>query len=80
MHDTAHIMMNLDIVTSAWLIDFCHKAIWPCGLKSLSRNFMADIRISLRNTRSQILIDFSFATTQQIRDAFDPYTNLPYIT
>ena len=30
-----------DIVTSAWLIDFCHKA-W--GLKSLSKNFMADIR------------------------------------
>ena len=27
MHDAAHIMMISDIATSAWLIDFCHKAI-----------------------------------------------------
>ena len=27
MHDTAHTMMISDIATSAWLIDFCHKAI-----------------------------------------------------
>ena len=26
---TAHITMILDIATSAWLIDFCHKAISP---------------------------------------------------
>ena len=26
-HITAHITMILDIATSAWLIDFCHKAI-----------------------------------------------------
>ena len=24
MHDAAHLMMILDIATSAWLIDFCH--------------------------------------------------------
>ena len=27
MHDAAHTMMISDIATSAWLIDFCHKAI-----------------------------------------------------
>ena len=27
MHEAAHTMMISDIVTSAWLIDFCHKAI-----------------------------------------------------
>ena len=27
MHDTAHTMMISDITTSAWLIDFSHKAI-----------------------------------------------------
>ena len=27
MHDVAHTMMISDIATSAWLIDFCHKAI-----------------------------------------------------
>ena len=27
MHDAAHTMMISDITTSAWLIDFCHKAI-----------------------------------------------------
>ena len=29
MHDAAHTMIisDLDIATSAWLIDFCHKAI-----------------------------------------------------
>ena len=27
MHDSAHTMMISDIATSAWLIDFCHKAI-----------------------------------------------------
>ena len=27
IQDTAHITMILDIATSAWLIDFCHKAI-----------------------------------------------------
>ena len=27
MHDAAHAMMISDIATSAWLIDFCHKAI-----------------------------------------------------
>ena len=29
MHDAAHTMMISDIATSAWLIDFCHKAIKP---------------------------------------------------
>ena len=29
MHDAAQTMMISDITTSAWLIDFCHKAIWP---------------------------------------------------
>ena len=28
MHDAAHTMMISDIATSAWLIDFCHKAIY----------------------------------------------------
>ena len=51
MHDAAHIMMILDIATRAWFLDFCHKAIWPCGLRSHLRNFMADIKKSLRNTR-----------------------------
>ena len=27
MHDAVHTVMILDITTSAWLIDFCHKAI-----------------------------------------------------
>ena len=27
MHDAAHTIMISDIATSAWLIDFCHKAI-----------------------------------------------------
>ena len=27
MHDAVHTMMISDIATSAWLIDFCHKAI-----------------------------------------------------
>ena len=27
MHDAAHTMMISDITTSAWLIDFCHRAI-----------------------------------------------------
>ena len=45
--------MISDIATNAWLINFCHKAIKPWGLRSLSRNFMADIRISLRNIRGQ---------------------------
>ena len=27
MHNAAHTMMISDIATSAWLIDFCHKAI-----------------------------------------------------
>ena len=53
MHDAAHTMMISDIATNAWLIDFCHKAIKPWGLRSLSRNFMADIRISLRNIGGQ---------------------------
>ena len=29
MHNTAHTMRISDIATSAWLIDFCHKAIEP---------------------------------------------------
>ena len=29
MHDAAHSMRISDIATSAWLIDFCHKAIEP---------------------------------------------------
>ena len=29
MHDAAHTMMISDIATSAWLIDFYHKAIEP---------------------------------------------------
>ena len=45
--------MISNIATSAWLIDFCHKAIWPWGLRSLSRNFMTDTKIWLRNTRGQ---------------------------
>ena len=56
MHDAAHTMRISDIVTSAWLIDFCHKAIRPWALRSLSKNFMADIRISLRNTRGQSML------------------------
>ena len=32
MRDAAHIMRISDITTSAWLIDFCHKAIEPCAL------------------------------------------------
>ena len=28
MHDAGHTMMTSDIATSAWLIDFCHKAIY----------------------------------------------------
>ena len=27
MHDAVHTMMISDITTSAWLIDFCHKAV-----------------------------------------------------
>ena len=53
MHNAAHTMRISDIATSAWLIDFCHKAIEPRALRSPSKNFMADIRISLRNTRGQ---------------------------
>ena len=53
MHNAAHTMRISDIVTSAWLIDFCHKATEPWGLRSLSRDFMEDIRISLRNTIGQ---------------------------
>ena len=45
MQDTARITMLLDIAPSAWLIDFCHKAILPCDLRSLLRNFMVDVRI-----------------------------------
>ena len=51
MHVAAHIMIILDSATRAWLIDFRHKVIQPCGLKSLLRNFMADNKILLRNTR-----------------------------
>ena len=52
MHDAAHIMMISDITTSAWLIDFCHKTINPCGLRrSHLRKYLADIKISLRNAR-----------------------------
>ena len=29
MHDAAHTMRISDVATSAWLIDFCHKAIEP---------------------------------------------------
>ena len=29
MHDAVHTMMISDVTTSAWLIDFCHKAIQP---------------------------------------------------
>ena len=43
----------LNIATSAWLINFCHKAIQPCDLRSPLRNFVVDIRISLRNTEGQ---------------------------
>ena len=53
MQDAAHITMILDIARSAWLIDFCHKATLPCGLRSRLRNFMADIKVSLRNTKGQ---------------------------
>ena len=35
--------MILDIPTSAWLIDICHKATKTYGLRSLLRNFMPDI-------------------------------------
>ena len=53
MHDAAHIMMIVDIATSTWLIDFCIKATKSYALGSHFRNHMADIRISLRNTRGQ---------------------------
>ena len=49
MHDSAHITVILDIVASVWLIDFCQKATKSCGLGSRLRNFMAHIKISLRN-------------------------------
>ena len=51
MHDAAHIMMILDIATIAWLIALVSQGY--IALRSLLRNFMADIRISLRNTRRQ---------------------------
>ena len=38
MHDTAHNMMISDIATSAWLIDFCYKALRSIALRCLSRN------------------------------------------
>ena len=41
---------DLDIANSVWLIDVCHMAIYPCGLRSLLRNLKEDITISLRNT------------------------------
>ena len=53
VHHAAHIMMILDITTSARLIHFCLKATKSYGLRSPLRNFMADIDISLENTRSQ---------------------------
>ena len=53
MHDAAHTMRISDITTSAWWIDFCHKVIKHGGLRSLSKNFEADIMISWRNTLGQ---------------------------
>ena len=44
MQDAAHIMMNLDIATGVWLIDFCLKAAKPYGLKSRLKNFVVDIK------------------------------------
>ena len=37
MHDTAHIIMTLDITKSAWLKDLCHKAFQPRCLGSLKK-------------------------------------------
>ena len=53
IHNAAHFTITLDIATSAWLIDFCHIAVWPWGLRGHLRNFMADLNISLRNIRGQ---------------------------
>ena len=50
---SAQIMMILDVVTGAWLVDFRLKATKFYGLISHSRNFMADIKISLRNNKGQ---------------------------
>ena len=38
MHDAAHNMMISDIATSAWLTDFCHKAI-ALRLEKLFKKF-----------------------------------------
>ena len=46
MKDASHFTMILDIAESAWFMDFCHKAIYPCGLRSHLRNCMADVKIS----------------------------------
>ena len=43
MHNAAHITLILYIPTSAWLMDYSHKA---CELRSLLIYFMADIKIS----------------------------------
>ena len=42
MHNAAHVMVILDIATSAWLSDFCQETIQPCGLRGHLRNFTAD--------------------------------------
>ena len=39
MHDAVHTMMNSDITTSAWLIDFCHKAIIALKLEKSFKKF-----------------------------------------
>ena len=38
MHDAAHIMIS-DIATSVWVIDVCHKATQPCGLRIPFKTF-----------------------------------------
>ena len=42
-----------DVVAGAWFIGFCRGAVWPWGLRSLSRNFIADIGVSLGGARGQ---------------------------
>ena len=53
MFDAAHIMVIIDIATSVWLIKFCLKAKKSCSLRNILRNFMEDIKISLRNIEGQ---------------------------
>ena len=44
MHDAAHTMMISDIATSAWLIDFCHKAYIALRLEKSFKKFYGRYR------------------------------------